>query len=341
MASIGQELKAQTIYTDGKVLSEHSPLTYHSHESMNFNPQFFKGLLKEYDISIQDKMELAFADEKKVLTILSKETEKGEREFYFALVTEKEDSKLSSEGKGYLYYPYKHFEVLAEMPVDSAKVSQKFYREIYMRGFLNYLNDYEKRPKEQLQNYYRGKLYLMEPETIFFEVNQLEDAFKNEALLTQVLPNAKIYGEKKGKKNDTELEADRTQPQEDKSAMKKRMEKEAMVKKEAQVKKKTKRENDAGDMSPEEKAKLLGDVPLAFLEGENMALAEVIPFTRDGKAWIQKYFLSKEHGLIYSAQRPLDQRKKESAKWSRPDLSPFKVKPSAEEKQGIKTGKIK
>jgi len=297
---------AQIVYSEQPILSSDKEIVICVNEAhkegmrYGFGREEFKNLRPKISVAVDPKK--AFETKNAlVLTEIVRKNHKAKSNFYIALVEPNASFEIPAYKDRPLFFYAEDFTVQAEMLVDSAKMNDPFFQELYLDAFMLYLASAERMEEDKRSNYYKAAFYLNEIDSLYFYSNDLASKF-NTKILGSIVPNAvTIFPNEERPSN------------EPKSKGKKGKDPLPQVKKGNPFVSKVK-------------------------DGEKPVLFHVIPFTLNGKAAIQKYMLSVERGLIYSDFRILQEGEKPELTVD--DFQIFKILPSEKEKAEIRKGKI-
>jgi len=297
---------AQTIYSEQPILSSDKEIIISVNDAhkegmrYNFSREEFKNLKPKISVAVDPKK--AFETKNAlVLTEIVRKNHKAKSNFYIALVEPKASFEIPAYKDRPLFFYAEDFTVQAEMLVDSAKMEDPFFQELYLDAFMLYLASAERMDENRRGNYYKAAFYLNEIDSIYFYSHDLASKF-NTKVLGSIVPNAvTVFPNEERPSNEP--------------------------------KSKGKKGN-----APLPQVKKGNPFVSKLKDGEKPVLFHVIPFTLNGKAAIQKYMLSVERGLIYSDFRILQEGEKPELTVD--DFQIFKILPSEKEKAEIRKGKI-
>lgn len=300
-------IHAQEILTEEAPLDGVSQVVIIPHKSHHQGMKLEEKDLVEWKTDV-DPERVEWNENTRILVAV-REAQKGTFNYYLALADDTPKTKLGNYKDRPLYYDAEDFKIEARLLVDSASMELSFYRDMYLKGFRNYLRYSERFEAEPLANFWSNQFYLLPEDTMYFMSDQL-DRSSTKTTLPKIFPNSLII-------------------ERDQKTIEKPKENATVTK--------TKKKSDSNGFESKEDVIAAKGLPIGFIKSENAIMVQVIPFIKDGERYIQKYFLTKNEGIVHGSVRqlkPVDQ-----PLYSSYDLRPFKEKPSPDELNGLKNGK--
>lgn len=190
------ESNAQFVYATEPVIVESTQIQVVTHPKHSAGMKGIANSVRVPAKSVEIKLQPSYAKasaNKDAYWIIEtvKQTKQG-KEYYLSMGKPSEAFRPLNDKERPLYLSSAEFEVVAELLVDSALMTDDMMQEIYSRSLLQLVLDRQKRDAEAFANYYRTAFYLSTPEQFWFRNRDLSKQFQLEGALKRSFPKAEI-----------------------------------------------------------------------------------------------------------------------------------------------------